>query len=488
MDWKPVKTIEIPIYKQISNYMETCILNGEYPCGSFLPSERFLAAELDVNRGTVTAAYDELQAMGLVKRVKGIGTIVSVNNSGEGPVKRVPNWDEYVKGGFFHLNNPINRQIHKIIQSNDDLINFGIGELSPDLFPQDLMQHVHHSMEISGYLGYEHMQGNIKLRESVSFHMKKYRNIDCTPSSILITSGAQQALYLIIQCLLKPGDSVAIEDPSYAYSLPIFHSAGLKTYLLPTGEEGIDPDQIVYLYKKHRLKMVFLNPIFQNPTGTTLAYEKREKILEISTKYGIPIVEDDPYSITGYDHKHESTLKSMDHNGSVLYISSLSKIIASGLRIGWILGPHSVINRLTDAKQQIDFGHPNYPQWIAAHLIASDGFDTHIQRLRVRLKKKLDLTIKAFHAQLGDRIQFKIPNGGIHLWCKIDEDWNEQQLFRESINNGVVFAPGSTLGSLRNHMRFTFSRVDDHLIEEGIKRFAQVIKGTKHKERDANPK
>lgn len=475
MSWKPNKSIGIPLYKQISNYMESRIINGEYPFGSTLPSERHLAAELHVNRSTIVSSYDELHAIGLVKRVKGIGTVVSMDNKPGDTFKRTPNWESYVKSGVFQSNNPLNRQIYKIIQSEENHINFAIGELSPDLLPIGLMQQVHKSMEISEYLGYEHMQGNIKLREAITSHLKTYRNVTTNASSILITSGAQQALHLIIQCLLKPGDSVAIEDPSYAYSLPIFQSAGLKTFLLPAGQEGIDPEQIVSLYKKHRIKMVFLNPIFQNPTGTTMSYERRKKVLEISSQYGIPIIEDDPYSVTGYDNAPVRSLKSMDQNGSVLYISSLSKIIASGLRIGWIVGPQAVIQRLTDAKQQIDFGHPNYPQWIAAQLLSSEGFEAHIQHLRIGLKRKLDLTVQTFQAAFKGSIEFELPSGGIHLWCKLKEELNEQLLFKECVHNGIVYAPGSTLGSSDRFMRFTYSRVDDHMIVEGIRRFAEVV-------------
>ncbi|AJY77329.1 PLP-dependent aminotransferase family protein [Paenibacillus beijingensis] len=476
MEWRPSKAEGVPIYKQIAYYMETRIFNGEYPPGGSLPSERFLASEMGVNRSTIISAYDELHAVGLVKRVKGIGTIVSPDVYEEGPQKRVPNWEQYVRSGFFQINNPINQQIYRIIQSKDEMINFAIGDLSMDLQPISLLQSIHRSMEISQYLGYEHLQGNIKLRESISAHLQKYREIETTPSSIIITSGAQQALHLIIQCLLKPGDAVAIEDPSYAYSLPIFHSAGLKTYFLPTEPEGIDPEHIISLYKRNRIKMVFLNPTFQNPTGTTMTMERKQKIIEISTKYGIPIVEDDPYSITGYDHQPVATLKSMDRDGAVLYISSLSKIVASGLRIGWIVGPQSVINRLTDAKQQIDFGHPNYPQWIAAQLLSSDQFDDHLKQLRIGLQTKRDLTIGAFKKELDGWIEFQVPAGGIHLWCKMNEEWDEKALFKEAIQNGMIYAPGSTLGSKPNYLRFTYSRTDTHQIEEGIGQFAAAVK------------
>jgi len=479
MEWKPSRSKGLPVYKQIANYMEMRIMNGEYPSGTCLPSERFLASELGVNRGTVIAAYDELHAAGLITRVKGIGTIVNPDLAREGFQKRVPNWDKYVKNGIFHINNPLNQQIHRILQTNEDIINFGVGELSQDLQPIKLIQSVHQTMEISDYLGYEQIQGNHKLRSTISAHLKKYRNIDATPSSILITSGAQQALYLIILCLLRPGDSVAIEDPSYAYSLPIFHSSGLKTHFLPVTEDGVDPEHIVALYKKNRIKMVFLNPIFQNPTGRLMSVERRRQIIEISTQYGIPIVEDDPYSILGYDQTPQSTLKSMDKDGAVLYISSLSKIISSGLRIGWIVGPEPVIRRLTDAKQQIDFGHPNYPQWIAERLLSSEGFDEHLQQLKRNLKRKRDLIIQALRTELKDDIAFSVPEGGIHLWCKLNGDWDESELFRESIRHGVVFAPGSTLGSSARHLRFTYSRANADLIALGIHRFAEAMRKLK---------
>lgn len=473
MEWKPAKSSGIAVYKQIANDIEHRIISGEFPSGSWLPSERLLAARLNVNRSTVISAYDELHAAGLVKRVKGTGTLVSTELWNDAD-KRLPDWESYVKGGFFQLNNPINRQIYQLVHSGDDIVNFAVGELSPDLLPVSFMQHIQHTMEISQYLGYEHIQGNLKLRDAICAHLKAYRSIDSAPSSLLITSGAQQALHLIIQSLLNPGDAVIIEDPSYAFSLPIFHSAGLRTFPLPTFEDGIDPDEILALHKKHRIKMIFLNPNFQNPTGTLISMEKRRKVLDISTKYGIPIVEDDPYSLTEYEGRSVQTLKSMDKDGTVIYISSLSKIIASGLRIGWILGPRSIVNRMADAKQQIDYGHPNYPQWIAAQLLSSEQFDAHIQKLRHGLRNKRDRIIRSLDKYFKGSADYFVPEGGIHLWCKLAIEGTEHQLFKEAVKQGVVFAPGTTLGSSTRHIRLTFSRADDNEIEEGIRRLAEA--------------
>lgn len=472
MEWKPTKKRNSPLYRQIANYLENRILNGEFPPGSRLPSERDLAVLWQVNRSTINSAFEELRSTGLINRTVGQGTIVQ----GE-PEKRLPNWDMYVKEGFYQPNNPLNQKIYQFIGNDETIINFAIGELSPDLLPITLMKSVQNSINLETNLGYEHVQGNIELRETIKDHLKEYRMVDSDPSSILVTSGAQQAIQLIIRCLLKPGDAVAIEDPSYAYSLPIFHSEGLHTYCLPVQEDGIDPDHIITLYKKHRIKMIFLNPTYQNPTGCSLNENKRQKVVEICGRFGIPIVEDDPYSIIGYKDTPILPLKSKDKEGLVLYVSSLSKVIASGLRIGWIVGPQNVIDRLADAKQQIDFGLSPFPQMIAATLLKSDYFDDHILNLKKGLKDKRDLTMQVLREELGDQISFSAPDGGVHLWCKLNSDAiSMDTLFKESVKQGVVFAPGSTLGSKPNYLRFTYGRVNAEDIREGIKRFTNALK------------
>jgi GntR family transcriptional regulator of abcA and norABC len=478
MEWKPERSKALPLYKQILAYLETKIVNGEFPPGSRLPSERELADQLQVNRSTINLVFEELRAAGLVKRKVGAGTIVNEEIWGQNQ-KRLPNWDKYVEEGDYQSNNPVIQRIYRFIRRDDSIINFAIGQLSQDLSPLSLMKNIH-SLNLNDHFGYEDIQGNLELRETISTHLHNYRKINSTPSSILITSGAQQAIHIIIRCLLNPGDSVAIEDPSYAYSLPIFHSNGLKTHLLPVSNEGIDPEQIITLYKKHRIKMVFLNPIYQNPTGTNLSKERKIRLLEICSKLGIAIIEDDPYSLTGYNNRSEQTLKSMDSEGIVLYISSLSKIIASGLRIGWISGPQLVIDRLTDAKHQIDFGHSIFSQRIATSLLTSQHFDEHITFLKTGLIAKRDLIMDSLKRELKDEISFSSPTGGVHLWCKINEGkLNDRILFKEALKQKMVFTPGTTLGSQEQYFRLTFSSVDNHMINEGIQRLARAYQESK---------
>lgn len=204
-----------------------------------------------------------------------------------------------------------------------------------------------------------------------------------------------------------------------------------------------------------------------------------KKILDISYELGIPIVEDDPYSLTSFNGEKGTTLKSMDENGNVLYISSLSKIVASGLRIGWVIGPSKVIDRLADAKQQVDFGHSIFPQWAANEFLKSSYFDTHISMLRRELKERRDEIIASLDEYLDGEIEFNPPEGGIHIWCRLKTAFNEKQLLEESMKRGVSFIPGSIYGSGKGYVRFTYGREETQLIREGILRFAEALKACK---------
>ncbi len=473
MDWKPDRKAKKAIYKQLAEYIEKGIADGEFPADKPLPSERYLASALNLNRSTVVNAYDELESMGLIERNRGSGTTISKDIWGL-TKKRIPSWNRYIEAGSFLPSQPVTQKIRKEAVEHK-LINLASGELSEELFPKRFLSEITSTRSYIGSLGYDHPQGNEILRNTITKHVKESRGIETDPSSILITSGAQQALHLIVQCLLKPGDAIAIEDPSYNYNLPIFKSVGIQVHYLPVDKDGMNPEDLQSLYKKHRIKMIFLNPYFQNPTGSLLNRKKKEAILDISSKLGIPVVEDDPYSLTAFSGEKISTLKSMDRNGNVLYISSLSKIVASGLRIGWIIGPTSVIERLSDAKQQIDYGHSSYTQWIANDFLESENFHIHIKSLIKELEKRRDKIIKSLDTYLKDLVEYSIPQGGIHIWCKILKNYNEVQLLEESIKRGVIYAPGSTLGSKDGFVRFTFAKEDQDSIDEGIKRFAEAL-------------
>ena len=474
MEWTVDREADKPLYQQIFEFIEEKIAYGELPSGSLLPSERKLADQLNVNRMTIVHVYDELQASGLVERKKGSGTRVSTNKWGILP-KGVTNWRKYIEGGSFLPTYPLIRRIRDEAKQMKDGFNLSSGELSADLFPARFLQASFVEQTFPNNLGYEHPQGHLAFRKTLSDYVKEYHNIQTTSSSILITSGAQQALYLISQCLLKPGDAVAIEAPSYSYSLPLFQSAGIRIFGLPVDDNGINPDDIMTLHQKHQIRMIFLNPTFQSPTGTVLSNTRRKKLLEISSQLGIPIVEDDPVSLLSFEGKKPYPIKSFDRSGNVLYIGSLSKVIASSLRVGWIIGPQSVINRLADARQQIDFGISIFPQLIANQFLQSSEYPKHLHFLRQELLGRRNEMISALQDNLGEQVEFSIPQGGLHIWCKINQDVDDRKLVEEGIKNKILFMPGSVYGSPNGYVRFTYAHLNQESIKEAIARFAEAL-------------
>lgn len=473
--WKPDRTGKKTLYEQIADHLEQRISYGEFPPGSLLPSERRLAEQLGVNRSTVISAFAELRSMGIIESRSGSGTRVSTSKWGATP-KHTPNWSRYAEGGSFLPNLPFMRRIREALAQHPSLVDFASGELSANLAPSQEIASLISRHEYTSYLGYDNPQGSIPLREALVDYLQQHRGIRTSESSILITSGSQQSLYLITQCLLSPGDAVAIEDPSYCYSLPMFQSAGLRLFRLPVDQDGIQPEDVRTLYKKHRIKMVFLNPNFQNPTGTVLSGERRKRLLDITSELGLPVVEDDPFSLTSYEATPPLPLKSIDTVGSVLYLGSFSKIAASGLRVGWMVAPHSIVERLADARQQMDFGLSVIPQQIAGQFLQSPSFLPHLEELRMQLQFKRDMLIECLKKELPGLLEFNVPDGGLHLWCKLIPNIPEGKLLEESIRSGTVFVPGSVYGSDPGFVRFTFARAKLEQIAPGIAGFAQALR------------
>ncbi|WP_053375347.1 MocR-like pyridoxine biosynthesis transcription factor PdxR [Paenibacillus sp. FJAT-27812] len=476
--WKPDRSSQTPLYQQIVDHIQRAISYAELPPGSSLPSERKMAEQLGVNRSTIIQAYEELRASGLVESTVGSGTRVSLTKWGISP-KNTPNWRQYTEGGTFLPNLPLMRRVREALQNDSSIINMASGELSSDLFPNELVNRILREQPFHEHLGYDDPQGYYQLRKTLVGSLKHYNGIHTTESSMLITSGSQQSLYLITQCLLSPGDAVAIEDPSYSYSLPMFQSAGLRIFRLPVHEDGIDPDDVASLYRQHRIRMVFLTPNYQNPTGTILSESKRKRLLKIAADLRIPVVEDDPFSLTAFDGNVPAPLKSLDTGGIVLYIGSLSKIAASGLRIGWMVAPQSVIERLTDARQQMDFGLSILSQWAAERLLTSEHFDRHIVQLRQALFKKQLIMVKTLKETLQGKISFVPPLGGLNLWCKINQKIDDAKLLEEAIKRGVAFIPGSVYGSEPGYIRFCYAKPKHEEIYPGIMAFSQALESFK---------
>ncbi|MGG1518010.1 PLP-dependent aminotransferase family protein [Paenibacillus oryzisoli] len=474
--WKPDRDSKKPIYEQIAAHLEQRIACSEFPPGSLLPSERKLAEQLGVNRSTIIQAFAELRSIGLIESQTGSGTRVSQTKWGATPPYAL-NWRQYAEGGSFLPNVPFLRRIREALQQQPSLIDFASGELAGSLAPTAEIQQLMREHTYTSYLGYDNPQGYVPLREALVTYLARHREIQTTESSILITSGSQQSLFLIAQCLLSPGDAVAIEDPSYCYSLPMFQSAGLRLFRLPVGSSEGYVDEIRKLVKKHQIKMVFMNPNFQNPTGTLYDLERRRQLLNTASELGIPIVEDDPFSLTAYDRPVPPPLKAVDTGGSVIYVGSFSKIAASGMRIGWMVAPNAIVERLADARQQMDFGLSVIPQQIVAQFLTSAYLEPHLERLRLQLQFRRDSLLEAVGRELPGLLTYEAPQGGLHLWCKLVPKVHDGKLLEEAIRRGVVFVPGSVYGSSDGYVRFTYARPrDPEEIGPGIAKFAEALR------------
>lgn len=476
MQWKPDKSGIEPIYKQIARFYEEQIMCGELAPGALLPTERELAGALQVNRSTVTAAYEELRATGLITSAQGSGTWVTHHHWGIAP-RNIPNWQRYTNGGTFLPALPLVKQVREAAMDRS-IINLAKAELAPSLMPTSILERLLREETSLVSLNYLHQKGDPDLREAISLHLKKHFSISVTPEEIMVTSGAQQALHIITQCLLKPGDAIAMECPSYAYSLPLFVSAGLRLHRLPVDQEGLNPDEIVALHKKHRIRMVFTNPTYHNPTGTTLSVSRRKELLRICEELRIPIVEDDAFGTITLDNGEvpPAPLKALDQkNGSVIYIGSLSKTVSPGLRIGWIAGPKTVIERLSDAKQQMDYGTSSIAQRLLLSYLANGHWEKQTLQIRGHLTRKRDITLRALSRHLSDKASWNQPEGSYHIWCQLHDSLPDDLLLSQGIAEGVLFTPGSVFGAESGYLRLTYSWADEQLIEEGICRLRRAI-------------
>jgi DNA-binding transcriptional MocR family regulator len=440
------------------------IHTGRLAVGARLPTERTLAEQLGVNRSTVAVAYAELEAIGLVERRQGSGTYVRGDMWGV-----TPDWPRYIAEGAFHPTAPLLQRI-RAARREPGMIDLSEGIPGPALLPRTALVEQLHSLALPDDLGYPDPLGEPRLREAIARLHEREHGLRVDPASILVTTGGQQALYLITRGLLRPGDAVGIERPSYYYSLALFQSAGVRILPLPVDEQGVQPQAIRALHERHRLRMVLLNPTFQNPTGTVLPTARREEILSICRSLSLPLVEDDAYGLLSPDGPTPPPFKALDRDDRVLYVSTLSKTVAPALRLGWIAGPLPVIDRLADVKRQIDNGLNSPVQHLAAAFLDSPAWGEHLAQLRLQLGQRRDHLLAALQEHLGHLLTVERPAGGLNLWARFKQPGDDLHRLEAAIAAGVVVAPGRLYGAPDGHVRFTHALVDGPAATEAVRR------------------
>lgn len=471
--WELKKEKNTPIYisirELILSYIKTSILLP----GERLPSERKLAELFSVNRSTVVHALEELVSSGWIIRKPGSGTIVNQEKWGIATASQT-DWHHYLKQNIFIQKDPFIKEIELIIATKKaGWLDLYTGELAMELiptfeFPALIWKHFLQEEEKQDDLGY------LPLRKAISDEIKREYDFEVAPQNFLITSGAQQALYLILQVLLAPGDSVAVDKPSFFYTLPIFQATGIRLYGISTDEEGMSITELVNNIHQHKIKMIIVNPTFQNPTGNIMTMKRRYELIELCQKYKIPILEDDVFSQLSFLPKDKiQPLKKLAPE-NVLYVGSLSKILGSTTKIGWLSAPASVNLQLAQARKMMDFSLSIFPQLMAEITLTDNNFPQKIDLLKKQIDQRGNEVWQFF--QEFEEWEVQKPQGGFYLWIhwtKRDLSLRDWQAF---FDEKLLIAPSFVFGKQSNSFRINFSQlnaVNFSLFKEKIRKLTK---------------
>jgi len=385
------------------------------------------------------------------------------------------------------------RELLKLTQ-RPEVISFAGGLPASEVFPtarfreaccKVLDREPHLALQYGATEGYE------PLREMIARHIARY-GIKAKSENVLITSGSQQALDLIGKLLINPGDRVLVEAPTYLGALQAFNVYEADYVSVPSDEDGLRSDLLEDPLRSGP-KFMYVLPNFQNPGGTTLSEGRRHELVLLADKYGIPIVEDDPYGQLRYEGEHLTPLVVLDREnlrrddgysiGNVIYLSTFSKTLAPGLRLGWIVAPPEVISKLVQLKQGADLHSSTFVQMVA-HEVARDNFlDEHVKLIRRVYRERRDVMLEALMQYFPPEVTWTRPKGGLFLWVTLPEGADAQKLFEAAVRENVAFVPGDCFyapnghqGQGRRHMRLNFSAAPPEQIREGIHRLSIAVK------------
>ena len=470
--WKPNKKVEIPVYRQIVEYVSGKVASGDWVVGNRLPSQRELAVIFGVNRSTVVTAMQELVSYGIIKSDYGSGTKI-VSNTWSLLMSSPPDWNKYIQAGPFKANTPTIQTINKL-EFDPKYIRIGTGELSPELFPSKLVKKIFAKMpDRINSLNYLGPLGLPELQEVLVERLKIDQDIKVKPSNILITSGSLQALQLISVCMLKRGANVYTEAPTYLKSLQIFQSAGMNLNGVPMDNEGI---KYWNMRDASIDSMLYTIPTFHNPTGLVMTEKRRKELLQFCLSHRLPMVEDDAYGNLWLEEKPPRAIKSYDETGMILYLGSISKTMAPGLRIGWCVGPEAVVERLGDVKMQVDYGASSVSQWIMTELLGSGDYDSYLKNLRVELKARRDNALNTLEKNFKDIAVWRKPTGGFYIWLKFNKKIPIDKVFAKCLENNVLFNPGNVYDYIENNairISYAYARPED--LTKALKILADIV-------------
>jgi 2-aminoadipate transaminase len=372
------------------------------------------------------------------------------------------------------------REILKVTEM-PDVISFAGGLPAPELFPAaEIAQSFYEVISGNGAaaLQYSTTEGFPPLREYIAARMRG-QGMRAAADDILITSGSQQGLDLAAKVLVNAGDKVIVERPTYLAAIQTLSLFEADFVTVGSDDDGMDVDEAERKLAEHGdVKLIYLVANFQNPSGTTLSLRRRERLIELAEEYGVRILEDDPYGELRYRGRHLPPLKALDPENHVVYLSTFSKTMTPGLRLGWMVADAALYAKLVIAKQATDLHTNTAAQRAAHHYLTHYSPEAHVEKIRAVYGERCEVMLDALARHFPAGVRWTKPEGGMFLWVELPPEVDAAALLQEALKEKVAFVPGAPFFANekpRNFMRLNFSNQQPERIEEGVRRLARVI-------------
>ncbi|MEN6392865.1 MAG: PLP-dependent aminotransferase family protein [Anaerolineaceae bacterium] len=399
-------------------------------------------------------------------------------------------WDHRYAHRTQRMGSSAVRELLKLTEQ-PDIISFGGGLPAPDVFPiKEFSEACQIVLRDHGALALQYgtTEGYSPLREMIVNQLGRY-GIKVTADNVLITTGSQQGLDLLGKILINRGDRILVEAPTYLGALQAWDAYGAEYVTVPADKDGMITDALEEALRTGP-KFIYVLPNFQNPTGVTMPLDRRMKLVELADRYGVPIVEDDPYGQLRFEGEHLPSVVVLDdkyrgnnhpfYHGNVIYLGTFSKILSPGIRLAWVIAPPEVIRKMVQAKQGTDLNTSSLTQMVA-YQISKDGFlEEHIKVIRKVYSERRDVMLAAMDRYFPPEVDWTHPLGGLFLWATLPEYLISKEVLKDALEEKVAFVPGDAFyprgQSRENNMRLNSSYSKPDVINDGISRLGKVLK------------